>query len=384
MGNYYDILGVRPAADADTVRTAYRKLAREYHPDVNSDPRAHEHMAQINVAFEVLSDPVRRMEYDATLGHVAVDRETRQDEESRPDAVKVRIHRRLRAHKTPVYCVGFVPGTDKLVSTAFDNEAFWWNDTMDFPDQRHRFDGGVVNTLAVAGEGKITVAGSTEQAMNCWTFRNGRTKSWRQNPKDWVCCVSASPDGESLACGGVNASVRVLRSIDGILRFTGDTHTDAVTAMTWSQDGAWLATGSVDTTVKIWCGATGRELDTVHRIVSTVTAIAFSPDNKWLAVAGVDLSLRIIKTQDMSLVKTFYGHTRPIESLSFHPQSGLLASGSRDGTVGLWNVRQGVGHGRLEASHQPVSCVAFSGSGNYLASGGLDKVLRIWKLGDVG
>ncbi len=384
MGNYYEILGVRPKSDAEHIRSAYRQLAREYHPDVNPDPKAHEYMAQINVAFEVLSDPVRRMEYDVSLGHVVGNNEPRQDEEMRPDAVRVKIYRRLRAHKTPVYAVGFIEGSDRMVTTAFDNEAFWWNDSIDFPDQRHKFEGGVVNAMAVVSKDRIVVAGTTEQNLSCWSLTKGRTKSWRQSPRAWMCCVAPSPDGESLACGGIDGSLQVRRTIDGIKRFTGSSHSDAVTALAWNSDSSWLATGSVDTTVKIWCGATGMELETVNRVISTVTAIAFSPDSKWLAVAGVDLSLRIFRTSDMALRKTFFGHTRPIESLSFHPFSGLLASGSRDGTVGLWNVRQGVGHGRIEASHQPISCVSFSGTGAYLASGGLDKVLRVWRIGEPG
>lgn len=374
---------MRPKSDAEQVKSAYRKLAREYHPDVNPDPRAHEYMAQINVAFEVLGDPARRMEYDATLGYTeAVDRETRQESDSKPSSVRVKIHRRLRAHRTPVYSIGFTKGKGNLVTSAFDNEVFWWNDSLDYPDHRQKFEGGAVNAMAVVDDEKLALAGTTEQNLNCWTYNAGRIKSWRNSPKHWVCTVAPSPDGESLATGDVNAKLSVLRTSDGLTRFSGESHTDAVTALAWNSDGNWLASGSVDTTVRIWCGATGIELKKIDQVVSTVTALAFSPDNQWLAVASVDLSLRIIRTSDMRLTKTFYGHIRPIESLGFHPGSGLLASGSRDGTIGLWNVRQGVGHGRIEASHQAVSCVGFSPNGRYLVAGGIDKILRVWTIGD--
>lgn len=381
LANYYEILGVTIESDAEEIRSAYRQLAREYHPDVNPDPRSHEYMAQINVAFEALSDPARRLEYDASLGRVGVrDRETKQKEESRPSAVQVKIHRRLRAHKTPVYAVGFVPGTDRLVTSAFDNEVFWWNDQFDFPEKREKFEGGAVNAMAVISADHLTLAGTTDQHLSCWSFKGGQVRSWRQNPKHWVCTVAPSPDGENLAIGDVNSGLKIVRVGDGITRFSGDSHRDAVTALAWNRDGSWLASGSVDTSVRIWSAKTGLEIHHIDRIVSTVTAMAFSPDDKWLAVASVDLSLRIIRLADLALTKSFYGHVRPIESLAFHPASGLLASGSRDGTIGLWNVRQGIGHGRIEASHQPISSVAFSGHGKNLVSGGLDKVLRVWSL----
>jgi molecular chaperone DnaJ len=58
--DYYGILGVRRDASADELKRAYRKLAREYHPDVNPDPAAQEKFKDINAAYEVLSDPAKR------------------------------------------------------------------------------------------------------------------------------------------------------------------------------------------------------------------------------------------------------------------------------------------------------------------------------------
>jgi molecular chaperone DnaJ len=58
--DYYGILGVRRDASAEDIKRAYRRLAREYHPDVNPDPVAQEKFKEINAAYEVLSDPQKR------------------------------------------------------------------------------------------------------------------------------------------------------------------------------------------------------------------------------------------------------------------------------------------------------------------------------------
>lgn len=62
--DYYAALGVDRQATADQIKRAYRKLARQYHPDVNKDPGAEERFKQINEAYEVLSDPEKRSVYD--------------------------------------------------------------------------------------------------------------------------------------------------------------------------------------------------------------------------------------------------------------------------------------------------------------------------------
>jgi molecular chaperone DnaJ len=58
--DYYGILGVRRDASADDIKRAYRSLARQFHPDVNPDPTAHDKFKEINAAYEVLSDPKKR------------------------------------------------------------------------------------------------------------------------------------------------------------------------------------------------------------------------------------------------------------------------------------------------------------------------------------
>lgn len=62
--DYYEVLGVPRDADADEIKRAYRKLARQYHPDVNQSPDAPEKFKEINEAHAVLSDPNKRAEYD--------------------------------------------------------------------------------------------------------------------------------------------------------------------------------------------------------------------------------------------------------------------------------------------------------------------------------
>lgn len=62
--NYYQILGVNQHASQGEIKRAYRKLARQYHPDVNKSPEAAEKFKQLAEAYEVLKDPGKRAKYD--------------------------------------------------------------------------------------------------------------------------------------------------------------------------------------------------------------------------------------------------------------------------------------------------------------------------------
>lgn len=378
---YYQILGVDRDAKASVIRDAYRRLAREHHPDVSDNPQAHEVMAEINAAFHTLIDPTRRSEYDARLeGDFGRAFGTEDRERDRPETVRVRILHRLKQHRTPIYSVSFAPDTGSMVSSSFDNEVIWWDPATFEPQRRLKLEGGVVSTVRALDRDRAVAAGCSESVVSVWHLDGEEVDAWRNTPLEWVCCVNVSGDGRNLAMGSLFNTLQVCKVDTGDALFAGSGHTQSVTALAWSPDNRFVATGSADATVKLWSGVTGKELFTFKAVRSTVSAIAFSPDSRLLAVAAVDLSIRVFRLADLSLTKVFFGHEKPIEALAFHPNGILLASAGRDGLVGIWNAVQGLGHGKIEASRLPLSTVAFSPDGTRLVAGGLDRTLRVWDL----
>src|SRR6266545_357832 len=68
--DYYEVLGIPRDAGQDDIKKAFRKLARQFHPDVNKEPAAEAKFKEINEAYEILSDDQKRAAYDR-YGHAA-------------------------------------------------------------------------------------------------------------------------------------------------------------------------------------------------------------------------------------------------------------------------------------------------------------------------
>lgn len=77
--DYYEILGVDKKASVNDIKSSYRKLAMQYHPDKNKEPDAEEKFKEISEAYAVLSDKNKRLQYDQ-FGHAGIDQRYSQDD----------------------------------------------------------------------------------------------------------------------------------------------------------------------------------------------------------------------------------------------------------------------------------------------------------------
>src|SRR5512136_1421941 len=77
--DYYEILGVNRETSKEDIKSAYRKLALQYHPDRNKSPDAEERFKEISEAYAVLSDDEKRKQYDS-FGHEGIGARYSQDD----------------------------------------------------------------------------------------------------------------------------------------------------------------------------------------------------------------------------------------------------------------------------------------------------------------
>jgi WD40 repeat protein len=201
----------------------------------------------------------------------------------------------------------------------------------------------------------------------------------------WVTTVAFSSDGQRLASGSWDETVKFWDVATGEQLGIVDSKTKEVQALAFSHDGHWLATENSSNTVTLRDASTGREIRTLpsDRPLGTlgsnwVYSIAFSPDGQWLATGVDDKTVRLWDVKTGGKVRDLTGFRRSIIYIAFSPDSKLLASGDDDKTIRIWNASSGKEIYRLTGHKKPIYAVAFSPNGRWLASASADKSVKLW------
>ncbi len=179
--DYYAELGVTPEADEVTIRQAYRRLARRYHPDV-AGPGGLPRMRALNAAYAVLGDPVRRREYDQRQGFRVASAPTRERQTPAPAVPRAGVVRasegpfrrvaELEAPEMPIAAVAFSGDATRVGVGLLDGRLLLYETptarqiaTLDFGPGAGA---GVLQELRLSPSGALVAAWGFSLGLRVW------------------------------------------------------------------------------------------------------------------------------------------------------------------------------------------------------------------------
>ncbi len=257
----------------------------------------------------------------------------------------------LGGHSGIVWGVAFSPDGKMLASVSSDGTAQvrdWRNGdilkVLNFPAE--------VVSVSFSPDGQSLAVGGVDEPQNqvqnaaIWTFSVDSWKPLLKFPEYLnITAMAYSPDGKRLVGGGTSRNVQVWRTSDGTPIFTLN-HAHQVSKAAISPDGSTVATATCETVVNaecteggvwLWDLATGRLIQKLAGFTDIVENVAFSTDGSSLIAASRGGTLRFYGTTNY---QTLFEFTSPggISALALSPDGVLLATGGANGEVHLWKI----------------------------------------------
>lgn len=223
--------------------------------------------------------------------------------------------------------------------------------------------------------------------IQVWDVLNAKQASaWKLGQGDSLFGVSWSPDGNLIAFGAADKSVRVVAVSDGRESMKFDNHSDWVFQTAWVGGGKRLLSGSRDRAMKLIQVSNGQFIDDINKLLEPVVSMAVHPKEEWSAYGGASGGLRVYKikenqertaaNRDVNLVREYEKQPGVVHAVSWSPDGKLLAAAGASGEVRLYKSEDGSKFKTLGGHQGAVFGISFSPDGTTLYTGGFDGLIR--------
>ncbi|KAH7247440.1 uncharacterized protein BKA55DRAFT_66651 [Fusarium redolens] len=239
-----------------------------------------------------------------------------------------------------------------------------------------------VNSVVFSADGQRLASGSKDKTIRIWDASSGACLQTLKGHDGWVNSVVFSADGQRLASGSEDKTIRVWDASSGACLQTLKGHDDFVNSVVFSADGQRLASGSEDKTIRVWDASSGACLQTLKGHDDFVNSVVFSADGQRLASSSCDDTIKTWDASSGTCLQTLKGHDGLVTSVVFSADSQRLASSSCGDTIKIWDASLGACLQTCTSHDGWVNSVVFSADGQRLASSCGDTI-KIWDASSV-
>ncbi|MFL5340521.1 MAG: sigma-70 family RNA polymerase sigma factor [Gemmataceae bacterium] len=240
-----------------------------------------------------------------------------------------------------------------------------------------------ISSLTFLPDGRL-ISGGWDKTVRMWDPATGRELArWQAagtdktpNHEAGVSSVAASPDGKTVAFGGMDMTLHFVDVGTGRELFSSPKQENTVITMSWSPDGKMLATGSGNF-VHRWDPATFRELPPLPRCPDEVNCVRFSSDSKLLALTCGEKSVRLLDPQSGREARLALPTPDAAGGLCFSPDGKRLAVSCKDKTIHIFDLLAGQKAQSFTGIENGRAAQVFSRDGRMLLAGDMDGNL-VW------
>jgi len=238
-----------------------------------------------------------------------------------------------------------------------------------------------VHNISISSNGQILASGSWDGTVKLWNINDESLIFTLPAQSADVLAMALSPDGQIIATSiGIENTIKLWNATNGNLINTLTGHTSYIRSLAFSPDGQILASGSNDQTIKLWNVSNGTNIRTLIGHTDGVDAVSFSQDGQYIASGSHDYTCKIWNVSSGSLINTLVGHSVWVSSVAFSPDGNMLVSGSYDDTAKLWDIASSNLLHTYTGHSDYVYGVAFSPDKFTIASCSADGMIKLWRI----
>ena len=200
---------------------------------------------------------------------------------------------------------------------------------------------GRVRGVRIYPGGRYIASVAIDKKIIIWDMIGGKiSRTIESNVGDES--IDLSYDGNLIAAGASDGSVKLLDSSNGVLIKNMVGHTGPVPALCFVKTNPHiLASGSQDSSIVLWHTITGKSFNILIGHTQQVQSLDFHPRGIKLASGAYDNTVKIWDISNGTLINTLIGHAHFVPSVTYSPDGAILASGSKDKTIKLWYGEDG-------------------------------------------
>ncbi len=284
----------------------------------------------------------------------------------------------LRGHQGPVLAVAFDKSGAHLVSGSFDGTVRVWGTDGTVAPQVLRGTTAVTG-LALHPDGQLIAAGFEDASVRMWRWADERAPLTLGGHRMAITQLAFSRDGTRLLSASKDGTVRVWSLGSAAPSVVLDARPGPIRAAAFDPQGARVVAVSANGTARVWRVDSARAPSVLPADGDAITTAAFSPDGEQLVAGFRDGTVRIWPARAAGAPLVLRGHRGAITSLVFDPTGTALVTTSEDGTARMW--RNGVEAAILTGHSRAVRTAQFSPDGGRVLLASDDGTARIFSLG---